>query len=40
MYYMYRGIQLFNDLPNNIKVINNSQQFKLEIKIWRERLFH
>lgn len=30
MFYMYRGIKLFNDLPYNIEFINSTQQFKLK----------
>ena len=40
LFYIYRGIKLFNDLPNNIKLINNKKQFKMEIKRWYARLFH
>lgn len=40
MFYIYREIKLFNELPNNIKIINNNPKFKLEIKKWYARLFH
>lgn len=40
MFYIQRGIKLFNELPNNIKIINNNRKLKLEIKKWYASLFH
>lgn len=31
MFYINRGIELFNMLPNNIKTINNNKLFKFKI---------
>jgi len=31
MFYINRGIELFNRLPNNIKTINNIKLFKYKI---------
>lgn len=40
MFYTYRGIKLFNELPNNIKITINNRKFKLEIKKLYAHLFH
>jgi hypothetical protein len=40
IFYIYMGIKLFNELPNNVKIINNNRKFKLEIKKWYARIFH
>lgn len=40
MFYLYRETELFNELSNSIKLINNNQQFKIEIKILYALLFH
>jgi hypothetical protein len=31
MFYVNRGIELFNRLPSNIKIINNNKLFKYKI---------
>jgi hypothetical protein len=38
-YYINRGIQLFNQLPSGIKLIDNNNKFKLLIKNIIKRLF-
>lgn len=37
---VYIGVKLFNELPNNTKVINDNLKFKREIKKRYARLFH
>ena len=40
LFYVYRGIQLFNKLPCYMKTIDNDLKFKFEIKKRFNNLFH